>query len=676
MEEGSRTPLHLGQCLFGYDDGHKLLASSTRLDAEDQAFLLQQSDLIPGLDRHAGETYLTGIPLPSTKVYAFMRTWLAPEMPRPGCVWTHALLIDFSDLSRIPDLHSLSSLFVRPSSGKRKEFGAPLVVRNGTRHSHVAGLRRTTTVSCLNALQAAYGSAMQGIVFGDTDEYEDVFLALWSQQWPGLRRVFSFSTATVRLSAAASRSKFSIRIGSRRDMPQSADKVDSQEALEPWSLQVIEDLYVESGGELRRFLWRYGADISRPREGFTLLTRLYASTRGLTHFPSGGLARLLSVVAEELPKTSDGKLLKEDLLKGDHSTYSLLPASDPMEVLSYFVSESRSAALPDPPAQLYRELVRSWSHRAPEILSIVESAEARAPEIATAVVEEVSPVLTAGDFIRLTDGHSGARRVFVRARPSLLDSEGLESVPESELLGLIAQVGDDEQLASSVLLRLLKCSHQGVADLFAERYPRLTAKCVVRRLASELVSKQPTLPNVWIQSSKSLGSEDLLDAVLESAQTTSELAASVLLLGTESWDSAKQSSVRWATVVKRVSDDVTGYARQSLQVYFLSVALSDTAIGCEPLFEYSFQAVHDDISKARLPQDVFERLARHLPDLHWWSQWDTCLRLRIAVAGAYVAADLDPASLSRLTSNRQLIDEVKRTLGNDSRGRAYLQRIP
>ena len=34
------------------------------------------------------DQYVTGYPLDSINAYALAMTWYAPEMPRPGCVWT------------------------------------------------------------------------------------------------------------------------------------------------------------------------------------------------------------------------------------------------------------------------------------------------------------------------------------------------------------------------------------------------------------------------------------------------------------------------------------------------------------------------------------------------------------------------------------------------------------
>src|SRR5712692_7263106 len=100
LKDGQRPRVH--QALHGYSDGHRLLACSTTLKPKEQKAMLIMSDVSGSgavIDK-AG--YLTGYPLPESGMYALARTWPATELPRPGCVWTHTLLIDFSDLALLP----------------------------------------------------------------------------------------------------------------------------------------------------------------------------------------------------------------------------------------------------------------------------------------------------------------------------------------------------------------------------------------------------------------------------------------------------------------------------------------------------------------------------------------------------------------------------------------------
>src|SRR5258708_23317122 len=101
MNGSQQRSEQLNQTLHGYDGGHTLLASSESLAHVTDSALFVLSDLsgdqiVPGF-----EEYITGYPLQEMGAYAFAKTWYAPEMERPGCVWTHTLIIRGADLAVI-----------------------------------------------------------------------------------------------------------------------------------------------------------------------------------------------------------------------------------------------------------------------------------------------------------------------------------------------------------------------------------------------------------------------------------------------------------------------------------------------------------------------------------------------------------------------------------------------
>src|SRR5258708_30893322 len=116
----------LHQALHGYADGHRELALSITLTPRDQRTLLALSGISGPGARLEDEGYLTGYPLQESGFYALARTWLAPEMPHPGCVWTHTLLIDFTDLAMLETLEGLADLFRRPAGlAAAKDYEQP-----------------------------------------------------------------------------------------------------------------------------------------------------------------------------------------------------------------------------------------------------------------------------------------------------------------------------------------------------------------------------------------------------------------------------------------------------------------------------------------------------------------------------------------------------------------------
>lgn len=99
------------QMLFGYNNGHSLINSSLEkslMRQRDVDFLSDAS----GMGKFS--SYITCYPINEDGYYVFAKTWYADEMQRPGCVWTHVVLISFDDLKRVGGKIDVAALFRRP----------------------------------------------------------------------------------------------------------------------------------------------------------------------------------------------------------------------------------------------------------------------------------------------------------------------------------------------------------------------------------------------------------------------------------------------------------------------------------------------------------------------------------------------------------------------------------
>ena len=113
--------IKIDQTVHGYTDGHCLLAKSIDLSKNSQRQMLIMSDMSGHSMTNGFEEYLTGYPLVDDGYYAFGKTWYASEMKRPGCVWTHTLLVKFDDIQCINDSEILLGLFKRPKKIIKKD---------------------------------------------------------------------------------------------------------------------------------------------------------------------------------------------------------------------------------------------------------------------------------------------------------------------------------------------------------------------------------------------------------------------------------------------------------------------------------------------------------------------------------------------------------------------------
>lgn len=126
----SIKPITINQTLHGYSNGHHLLASSIDLSDASKRKMDILSDL-SGPDIVEGfESYFSGYFLEAEQTIVLAKTWYASEMSRPGCVWTHSLLIRLDDIEALSQCsNNLLAFFVRPSSyGSYDDYSSTFVV--------------------------------------------------------------------------------------------------------------------------------------------------------------------------------------------------------------------------------------------------------------------------------------------------------------------------------------------------------------------------------------------------------------------------------------------------------------------------------------------------------------------------------------------------------------------
>lgn len=108
--------MKIEQVLHGYSNGHTMLRSSVKaLTVNDIAKMDELSDWSGYQDEREDSSYITTYPLVDSPYYVVAKSWYAYEMERPGCVWTHSLLISFDDIDKNFDFRLLLAYFNRPS---------------------------------------------------------------------------------------------------------------------------------------------------------------------------------------------------------------------------------------------------------------------------------------------------------------------------------------------------------------------------------------------------------------------------------------------------------------------------------------------------------------------------------------------------------------------------------
>lgn len=116
----------LHQMLHGYKLGHNYIQGSIVLPStHDMDKIATLSDWSEYVGVNNERDYVTAYPLDECPYYVVAKTWYADEMHRPGCVWTHSLLIHKDDLLKITDFCNLLYLFEEPLTENYENYSTP-----------------------------------------------------------------------------------------------------------------------------------------------------------------------------------------------------------------------------------------------------------------------------------------------------------------------------------------------------------------------------------------------------------------------------------------------------------------------------------------------------------------------------------------------------------------------
>ena len=117
------------------------------------------------------------------------KSWYADEMRRPGCVWTHSLLIQRNDLGKIIDYRQLRTLFKRPAVDEEDflDYSKSIVLNEKSIYLESKGYPCLTEVK-VSELYAAMLSPQPVCILKETDnaELQELLLNLYNYLPSGL----------------------------------------------------------------------------------------------------------------------------------------------------------------------------------------------------------------------------------------------------------------------------------------------------------------------------------------------------------------------------------------------------------------------------------------------------------------------------------------------------------
>jgi hypothetical protein len=661
--------LFIEQTLHGYLDGHQLLASSTDLGAEEQSLLLIMSDLSGPAFRTGYETYLTGYSLPGSPYYCVARTWFAPELPRPGCVWTQSFLIRAEDLARISNFDHLNMLFRRPCDPVDFEGYEQQVVMDLT----LAPVPRLATEGRA-VLRGIYGSDKRVVIPSETsDNIESLILAIFEQQWPRLRRNFRFCTGALSLRDT----EFDVSVSPPEVTHAVSDTgvVISEKALQTpereddWLEIASRDLVLRQGrSEFREFLWRFGPDNMDGRAAFRPLTEVFSVLSSEDDGFHG--EKLLSAVNYFYPTPVQAVRLKGELF-GKGGRFASRVGGE-VDLLRLMVTHPNASSLPDTAMDL---LARSAD------LAVDD------PETATEIAIMASEMggENADRFLEGYFSREGWPDDSLKAMPAILLFRLIGRHPELVERSAIWSRHDSVSLVTRLLPALsadakaVRRALSAMAEACAWEAVLFVLRNLGERGATDLFAFIDGSPDGPIALP-----DPLIAELAERQDTWSALAArdvlgprSLRLLSSEldprSYHVRRLGIEYWGELLKAPATFENTTRQLRSWVFCLALGLSSDSKNASPLVRESFKFVYD----AGLTDTLQGRLWQELePHLAWYSpSWDKCARLVRSVAKAYYDRSWSMQDMLETFSTAILLSQALQEIDAFYRGYRYIGKL-
>jgi hypothetical protein len=618
----------LQQALFGYDGGHDLLAASIDLAPEIRRFLSVATDLSGSPSEVGFDRSFTGTAVPNSNYYALICTWLAPEMKRPGCVWSHVILVEFTDLAGISNLGAFRQLFVRPPKKKARieDYADPLVF-SPPEHQASFGVEMDESLFLLEGL---YDQPKRPAVLlaREGSDWEEAVFALWNQQWPRLRRNFRFSTGSFSDRGPSSNVIFDLQVApeqSRSNWRQSRGynflEFGSVPAPAPWLLHAAEDLLEPNVRGFRDFLRVNGADVDEPRDAFAPIATLFGYSRNSEKPP---WFEVLDEVAVRFPSPHDARTLKRAAVQlGSDDSASAAQAFD---TVRFLCSDRATHAFGTLDSDFLDPVRRIWKDFREELLRLLAGQPSKGREHRwQALAAAIANSIDTSELTWIWQIHPEFLQPILLFQPSLAADVELWRLPERAQWHAV-EILERLEIEPRVWIQIIRAMLLAGGSVAIRELVTSAGSAAFEAAVQWQVEDSPgaLLPTLWrdalrMEAQRRIESEAL---------SPIELAFCATLLnhsGAERLSPSRHDVQRLAAMN---SEDLPEALR--LPAAFLLVMLGLRANGTEgaTLLARGFFNVYDALDGAAEPPEAWRLIQPQLPVLWFWQEWDRCEKLR------------------------------------------------
>lgn len=680
MAQNTQT-ITVHQLLHGYDGGHKLLAASRELPAGVARKVLVQSDLSGSIPPKAFETYLTGYPLREISAYAFARTWYAPEMPRPGCVWTHTLLIEADDAATIPSLSSFLGYFCRPQPGEFGDFRTSLQGQV----TDAAFERNILQADCEDLLRVFYGPEQPFVVMAGNEQgvFENLFIELWSQLWPQARLDFTFSTGSLSARKFDSR-PFDLQLAPTnavREVARASGAVLAQrnerrspDELVPGVNALVADFISHGLLGLRHFLAEI-ADAGFARRDAVRAALIHDLLPGGGKLTEDNAQKLLRAVADNFPAADQAETLKRHC-------FAAIERPDIPQVDRWIIiqvaTQDYGEAFASPAIGLSERMTRLIHQDSSSALDLLLKLFARSlnrfgEQIAYAIIS----TQTDAQVLAFLQRNSQFVSTFVKVRPALATRQEFWSALESHSHEILEAVAAAKATGPTELNQVFSALFHAQLDHEANHFLSLFGPAAVAAVYAHRGSHPMRLRDRWTDALAAR--TDLIETFLNQVEIiTPEILAGVSATYTPARAAEDNFPLdKWLTALAAWHPEFAPHFGATVETCSFSLALSFRLNGqkAADLCQLSFQTAYAAAANQAMPYSSWSMLETLVPHISVLKDWDRCERMRRALVLRFGTEQWPLEYLFRILHVPDTLHDFVKTALYLSEGRRLLERI-
>jgi len=624
----------LNQTLHGYANGHRLLSKSQELSTVSQRIMSIMSDLSGSDIKDGFYSYFTGYVLKEENVYVLSKTWYADEMSRPGCVWSHSLLIPADIISFLgKDINKVISLFKRPDNNNWNEYSSKIEISISDRMN--TPIMKDANIEYL--IWSIWGNTLPVIIpSNNSDFFSEELFFLWLNQNNNLKPDFCFSTGSF------SNREIESDIMDLQIVPTScihrfanANKdpsiLNDQKTIKSYPLWVTkarEELMKDQWMSFNSFRTTFGAQLSIYKY-FVSFMKLYIGSGASKN--STNLSEILSLTSNLFTIAEQAIILKNvtDLYVSDNKKV-IAGMQISTSILSFLIDNPNVEI--DVASIQYlvnHSLLENIEEVKKILLRIVQKENSRADYILNCYVNTI----TFDRFEDIVGLGIDVCLAFVTTSPKFVYAETLWTMPiefQSKIMNCLCSVYQKQDIdVKFIEIVLLHSSF----DFSKNLYNFFGSMCVPVFLdffLSEKISK-----NNYIDFSsycRNHGSicVDYLSKHLKKLMPQ-QLLGLISMIDSYNSSIMKLTKTQLEQIYKRIQtiNHLTTQAKAQLAYFLIPIILKAKFLLPNDMVTFSVELVHSDILSNTFPDLEWRKLSNLLPD-SFFNSWDKCKRLRKA----------------------------------------------